>query len=232
MIRILPERRISRPLVRPFPRPVMVNDKSLIAHYVFDREGRLTDLSGMGNHGTITGATWTSKGRYGSALSFDGLDDVITLANKSNFDFGANTDFSFVYWINPTAAGDTRYLFTKDVSMLFMRINDDDKVRCRVQDGVPNTADAITTGTVNEGVWNHIVVTADRDSATGLKIYMDSVLDGNTSVDMTGVGDINDNNSARIGFSASTFSGVVDSVMVFKKALTAIEVRDLYEAGL
>ena len=32
------------------------------------------DASGNGNLGTITGATWTTAGRHGNALSFNGSE--------------------------------------------------------------------------------------------------------------------------------------------------------------
>ena len=59
-----------------------------------------TDASGNSNHGTIVGATWTTQGRYGGALSFDGINDrvsgpTITLS-------GAFTLMAWIY--NPSNA--------------------------------------------------------------------------------------------------------------------------------
>jgi len=47
---------------------------SLAAAYSFD-EGfgtTVADTSGRGNTGTITGATWTTAGKFGGALTFNG----------------------------------------------------------------------------------------------------------------------------------------------------------------
>ena len=48
----------------------------LVAAYGFDETTgtTLTDVSGQSNHGSISGATWTTSGKYGSALSFDGVE--------------------------------------------------------------------------------------------------------------------------------------------------------------
>ena len=49
---------------------------SLIASYSFD-EGigtTVVDLSGNGNHGTIANAAWTTAGKYGNALVFNGTN--------------------------------------------------------------------------------------------------------------------------------------------------------------
>ena len=51
-------------------------DEGLVAEWHFD-EGAgsiLKDSSGNGNDGVIYGATWVD-GKYGEALSFDGVDD-------------------------------------------------------------------------------------------------------------------------------------------------------------
>src|SRR5262245_30616145 len=47
---------------------------SLVAAYSFDQGAGTTvaDASGIGNTGTISGATWTTSGKFGNALSFNG----------------------------------------------------------------------------------------------------------------------------------------------------------------
>ena len=52
------------------------SDDGLVAEWHFD-EGSgsvVEDSSGNGNDGVIYGATWVD-GKYGNALSFDGVDD-------------------------------------------------------------------------------------------------------------------------------------------------------------
>jgi hypothetical protein len=44
-------------------------------------DGKLADLSGNGNHGTISGATFRA-GPWGPCLYFDGVDDQLTFTNK------------------------------------------------------------------------------------------------------------------------------------------------------
>ena len=41
-----------------------------------------TDASGRGNTGTISGATRTTAGKFGSALTFDGVNDLVTVAGQ------------------------------------------------------------------------------------------------------------------------------------------------------
>ena len=58
----------------------------LVAAYGFD-EGSgttVTDASGNGNNGTITGATWATAGKYGKALSFNGSSALVTIPDAAS----------------------------------------------------------------------------------------------------------------------------------------------------
>src|SRR5262249_9035931 len=69
-----PRRR--RPLLAEWlePKLLLSGSPDLVAAYSFDQGAGTTvaDLSGNGNNGTISGATWTGAGKYGRALAFNG----------------------------------------------------------------------------------------------------------------------------------------------------------------
>jgi len=69
------------------------------------------DGSGDNNHGTVYGgATWVD-GVYGKALSFDGIDDYIQVADSDSLDL---TDkITVEMWMKPDAFGRTRELGSK-----------------------------------------------------------------------------------------------------------------------
>ena len=46
----------------------------------------VTDGSGRGNNGTIAGAVRTTAGRFGSALTFDGVNDWVTVPDSTSLD--------------------------------------------------------------------------------------------------------------------------------------------------
>jgi len=71
----------------------------LVAAYSFN-EGAGTsvgDASGNGHTGTVTGAA----GQFGGALSFDGTDDWVTVADAAGLDL--TTGMTLEAWVNPTA---------------------------------------------------------------------------------------------------------------------------------
>jgi hypothetical protein len=79
----------------------------LVAAYNFD-EGSgpmVTDASAYGNTGTINGASWTTQGRFGSALNFDGVTNWVTVNDSDSLDL--STGMTLEAWAYPTAATGT-----------------------------------------------------------------------------------------------------------------------------
>ena len=64
----------------------------LVAAYGFELRARassVADSSGRGNAGTVSGAAWSAAGRFGSALSFDGVNDWVTVADSASLDLSS-----------------------------------------------------------------------------------------------------------------------------------------------
>jgi len=75
-----------------------------IAAYSFD-EGTGSaafDASDHLNDGIISGASWTTQGRFGHALSFDGNGDWVTVADDPSLDLSSG--MTLEAWVYPTAA--------------------------------------------------------------------------------------------------------------------------------
>jgi len=78
--------------------------QGLVAVYGFD-EGlgtTVADVSGNNNHGTISGAMWTTAGRFGSALVFNGTNAVVTIPNSASLRL--TTRMTLEAWVFPTSA--------------------------------------------------------------------------------------------------------------------------------
>src|SRR5688572_15465638 len=60
----------------------------LVAAYGFN-EGSgtvVTDVSGNGNDGATTNTTWSTAGKFGAALSFNGTSSWVTVNDSSSLD--------------------------------------------------------------------------------------------------------------------------------------------------
>ena len=59
----------------------------------------VSDLSGNANNGTITNATWSTAGRFGNALSFNGTDSLVTVNDSNSLDL--TTGMTLEAWVQP-----------------------------------------------------------------------------------------------------------------------------------
>jgi chitodextrinase len=85
----------------PAPAPA-----GLVAAYAFDEGAGMSvkDVSGRGNNGVITGATW-STGRYGAGLGFNGVGDMVTVPDADSLDL--STAMTLEAWVHPSKLGTT-----------------------------------------------------------------------------------------------------------------------------
>lgn len=90
------------------------------------------------------------------------------------------------------------------------------------------TNNLLSTGFVPLNQWTHIAIVG---SSTGLRIYLDGVLNASNSVaygapDTTGTLKI----GAEPGF-AEFFSGLIDEVQIYSRALSPSEIQGIFDAG-
>lgn len=65
-----------KPVLYPLKQPFQI-DPSCVLALLPQRDDKWFDYSGKGNHGSINGATWTARKGIGPALNFDGVDDYV-----------------------------------------------------------------------------------------------------------------------------------------------------------
>ncbi len=109
--------RPSRPrTARPRPAPHRLSRGGLVAAYSFNggSGSTLADSSGRGNAGTISGPSWTTAGKNGGALTFDGVNDLVTVADTASLDL--TTGMTLEAWVRPTASTSWRTVVTKEQS--------------------------------------------------------------------------------------------------------------------
>ena len=73
---------------------VNATPSGLIAAYGFN-EGSgasVSDATGKGQTGTITSAAWSTQGKFGNALSFNGISSWVTVADANDLDLTTGHD--------------------------------------------------------------------------------------------------------------------------------------------
>jgi hypothetical protein len=204
-------------------------DPSLVAAYGFN-EGTgstVADASGRGHTGTITGATWTTQGRFGSALSFDGVNDWVTVNHSALLSL--TTGMTLQAWVFPTAQGSAwRNVIIKERpgGEVYNLYSNTDAARPTVYvvraaaPGVP--LDAAGTAQVPANAWTHLAATHD---GTTLRLYVNGVQVGSRAVSgalLTSTGVL------RIGGNSiwgEFFQGRIDELRIYNRALSAAEIQ-------
>ncbi len=89
-------------------------ESGLVAAFNFDEGTGTTaaDVSGLNNHGVITGATWSTTAKYGKACR-SRPTALVTIADHPSLDL--TTAFTLEAWVRPTSTSGWRTALLKEV---------------------------------------------------------------------------------------------------------------------
>jgi hypothetical protein len=173
----------------------------------------------------------------GESLSFDGKDDYIYIGTGLNSQITVNDAFTFSVWLKTTGTSNAGIIdnadWTADYVGTAFEMEADGDIRLDiVQAG--SLLDRVTADTaVNDGNWHHIIAVHKNAMAANTKIYIDGVAQSMT-VNDDDAGDIVGSTSLQIGARDGAnypFSGSIDEVRIYNRALSAEEVRYHYNKG-
>ena len=198
----------------------------LVAAYNFNAGSgtTLANAAGAGNVGTISGATWSNQGRFGTnALSFDGVNDWVTVPDSASLDL--TTGMTMEAWIRPNDISRFTTVIIKESSSnlaytLYASDGADRPPAVWISTGPDFTAPGPANAALN--TWVHLAATYDGST---LSLYINGELastdtsDGNPIVVTTG--------ALRIGGNSiwgEYFQGLIDEVRIYNRALNAVEV--------
>ena len=183
-----------------------------------------TDASGRGNTGTLDGPTRSTAGKFGGALSFDGVNDWVTVPDANVLDL--TTGMTLEAWVRLSAIGSlwrTVMLKEQPNSLIYALYAGDGNGRAATD--VFTSADLGLSGTAATPVdtWTHLASTYD---GTTLRLYVNGVQAATRAVTgtiraSTGVLRIGGNST----WNDEWFAGLIDEVRVYNRALSAAEIQ-------
>ena len=195
----------------------------LVAAYNFNEAAgtTLTDRSGRGHTGTLSGAAWSTQGRFGGALSFDGVNDWVTVADTAALDL--TTGLTLEAWVNPSAVTNWRTVIMKErtggLAYSLYGANGASRASGWINAGGEIGVDATSALPLN--TWTHLAVT--YDGAT-MRMFVNGV----QVATRARTGAIPASAQAlRIGGNSvwsEFFQGRIDEVRIYNRALTAAEI--------
>jgi len=199
----------------------------LVAAYSFD-EGMglmVTDASGNGNNGVISGAAWTSQGHFGNALSFT-APNWVTVNDSNSLDL--TSGMTLEAWIFPTAAPVTW------TTVIFKEYPEVNNQVYGLYGGSPSTLPLVDvfTNSIQEqygfsalpiNAWTFLAAT--YDAVGGLTLFVNSAQVGH----LPGSGNmVTSLGALRIGGNSifgEHFMGVIDNVRIYNRALNQTEIQ-------
>ncbi|MDD5518382.1 MAG: LamG domain-containing protein, partial [Candidatus Omnitrophica bacterium] len=214
--------------------------RGLVGYWSMDESYGTTtyDGSGNGNNGTMiymstsTGGSW-STGKLGSALSFDGVDDFVTMGTPTSLQL--TSELTYEAWVkyNSFSANYNPVVISNYWRPVLWRYNTGGGVfRFTVDEGAGGSWNATGSTVVQLNTWYHVVGTFSVNEGK-LKVYVNGVLEGETD------------KTAAINLAGSPFTigtnygsgqqdfanGTIDEARVYSRALSAAEIRYHYNRG-
>ncbi len=195
-------------------------------------EGNALDSAGT-NHGTISGATFTS-GKVGQSFSLDGTGHVSLGTQVGNF--GA-ADFTLEFWLASTNGARLDVILGKrsicgiaNFWNLFLR--PDGRVNVEWCSGLSGTFNLDSATHVNNGLYHHV---AWRREGTNYSLSIDGVMEAAMGLPL-----VNFNNPAALLIGnnpcvgpggATRLIGQVDELALHNRALSLAELQAISNAG-
>ena len=220
-------------IVNP-PVPCTPASSNLVAWW--NGEGNAND-SAATNNGTLFGGMGFVAGKVGQAFNFDGVDDEVRFGTSIG-NFGTS-DFTIEFWLRTTAGNSSVSVLEKwpgcgHSSKFNIRLGSG-RLSGEVETDIAGNNFFPLSGTriVNDGVYHHVALVR---TPTSLSFYVDGTMDVTGAT--PGVANINNavefvaGRSVCVGADGTVrFTGQLDEISVYLRALSLSEVQAIYNAG-
>jgi hypothetical protein len=176
----------------------------------------------MGAHnGQVSGATWTPGGVFGQSLSFDGINDWVTVPHNAALDLTGG--MTLEAWVKPSALSTWRSVIQKERTGAF-----DYALYANTDTAFPSARVFTSSGIEARGpqtllttTWTHLAMSWD---GTDVRLFVDGAEVAAQAAPgplVTSTGDLRiGGNSLR----SEWFSGLIDEVRVYNRPLTAEQI--------
>ena len=196
----------------------------LVAAYSFNEGAGTTviDASGNSNTGSISGATWTTQGKFGNALMFNGSDRV-TVNDSNSLDLISG--MTLEAWVYPTATPTTW-------STAIMKEQSGDLAYTLYAGSPANRPNVYVFTNGQQGVagpaalplntWSHLAATYD---GTTLRLYVNGTQVASRALSGSIVPSTGPLRIGGNGVWVEYFRGRIDEVRIYNRALGATEIQ-------
>ena len=238
--------------------PTSFLNSGLVGYWPFDGKtvnwstGQATDSSGNGNTGTLVNMSTTTSpviGKIGQALSFNGSTSYVSVPQTTALNFSSTGIYTWSTWLMYSSISGNQCYLSQDpfnatkqtgfnLCLQASAGSTADVVICNYAtavDSVMTCSAGLSLGLV-KNQWTNIVVI--YDGASHWTVYQNGVNKNAMTFSVTsaavkyfiGAGQ-KANTSGGVQSPGAYFSGSIDDVRVYNRALSAAEVKQLYLMG-
>ena len=189
------------------------------------------DRSGNANNGTLTNGPVRKIGRIGQALEFDGVDDYVSLGNPASLNITGN--ITVAAWIKFSASQTNKPIVNRwgiDQSYLMtVHYNGNNLISFVIRVSDVNQ-EAVSVNTYNDGRWHFVVGIFD---GSNVRLNIDNGVENIMGASTAGPIDSPATNVVIGAYNNPTnfFTGLIDDVRIYNRALSSDEIRRLYKIG-
>ena len=212
--------------------------KNLVAAYTLDsfepndNDSIIFDNSGNENNGNVKNGVKISNGILGNGLEFDGVDDFVQLSASPTFDInGSEVTISvwtkLEYLPNEMTSNFGPLFDSESDQYVLYEDKNNNELRFKVSTSVSAERPGIPGSALTKNEWINVTGVYNGSNA---KIYLNGIL--KDTHNLTGM--LKTGQTAMLGKSGTTgtpsyFKGKIDQVQIFSKALTDVEILNLFE---
>ncbi|MDP2674285.1 MAG: LamG domain-containing protein [Dehalococcoidia bacterium] len=196
-----------------------------VAAYGFNEPSGTTvsDASGNGLDGSISGATRTASGKFGSALSFDGNNDWVTVLDNPKLDL--TTALTLEAWVYPRdpLSGWNTVILKEQAGHLTYAIYGNTETN-RPSGEIYTTVHVVTSGSsqLPPNTWTHLAATYD---GAALRLYVNGFLASSLAISgpvVSSAGPLRFGGNSVWG---EFLNGVIDEIRIYGRALSAAQIQ-------
>ena len=197
----------------------------LVAAYSFN-EGfgtTVADSSGAGNTGAVQNATWTTLGKYGNALTFNGTSALVTIADAPALHLTSR--LTLEAWVNPTVVSRAwRDVIYKGNDNYYLSATTTRNPAVPAGGGTWGTSTVETFGNAALALntWTHLATTYD---GTRIRLFVNGVEVSSRARAGNIIPSVNPLQIGGDSIFGQFFSGRIDEVRAFNVARTASEIQ-------
>ncbi len=190
-------------------------------------EGNTFDTIGT-NTGVLQGGAGFTNGEVGQAFSFNGTVQAVSIPYSLTTDLSSMSAWTIEAWINPSSFNNQQWptIYAQGYWGASLGLNSGSG---NLESWINNGDQLVGTIAVPLGKWSHVALVY---TGTSRIFYVNGVFAGSGDASVVS----SDNNSSAIGAvgtidSRSCFSGAIDELSIYNRALSSNEIAAIYNAG-